>query len=106
MYIIGLFSTAMIIVIQILLHHYTVSYDAMSSGSITLTMKTEQPALDEIRKEMGHYDIVIQGMSVKKNGADEMVVNLSIRMGRNSSMDDLLAFISKNSFVKKFTVQL
>lgn len=106
MYFIGGFSTAMIIVTQILLHHFTVSYDAMSSGSITLIMKGEKPSLEEIRREMAKYDVIIQGMSVKKNGTEEMAVSLSIRMGRNGSLDELLAFISEEASVKKFTVQL
>lgn len=106
MYFIGSFSTAMIIVTQILLHHFTVSYDAMSSGSITLIMKGEKPSLEEIRREMAKYDVIIQGMSVKKNGTEEMAVSLSIRMGRNGSLDELLAFISEEASVKKFTVQL
>ncbi len=106
MYIIGLFSTAMIIVTQIILHHVTVSYDAMSAGSVTLFMGTELPKLDEIRNVMGTHDIVIQGMSVKKSSPEEMVVNLNIRMGRDTSMDDLLCFISKSPVVKKFTIQL
>lgn len=106
LYIIAVFSTAMIIVTQILLHHFTVSYDAMSCGSITLILKGEKPALSEIRKEMEKYDILIQGMSVKKNASDELAVNLSIRMGRKSTLDELLTIISENYNVKKFTVQM
>lgn len=104
MYVMGIFTTAMIALFQFLLHKFKIGSESMPRYQISFTVlqsKSFQDALDEQLKEWSIH-LVDMKMSTKENG--HVSYDLSLRASYRLSTNDILSFFNSRDDVVTVSV--
>ncbi len=106
LYVIGIASTVIIAVIQILMHKFTVGADSMIVG--TISCLAEYP--DEFRKTLDEYvtknkmQIITTKVSFNDDGSQ--VYHFTLRMHMDTTISDLLGFLNSVEDVKIISCEI
>lgn len=104
MYIIGVFATIVIVVLQFLMHKIQVGVDAFSVSHLQFTVVDDttfrQPFLDFLKDSK--TQIAETRMEAKENG--EITYDLILRVPRNSTVETITTYLMENKFVKTVSV--
>jgi putative Mg2+ transporter-C (MgtC) family protein len=106
MYVIGIFSTAVIAAIQIIMHKYTVGVDSMVIGRMHCVVSHSA----EFRKALNEY-IEEHGMQILEVKIDLLedgnaAYNLTLRMRHDVTVNDLSEFLESMGAVKGVSFEL
>ena len=104
MYVLGVFTTALIALFQYLLHKFKIGSESMPLYAISFTVlqsKDFQQALDEQLKEWAIH-LVDMKMSKKDNG--KVTYDLSLRASYRLGTKEILAFFNSREDVEKVSV--
>ena len=104
MYILGVFTTIMIALFQLLLHKFKIGAESMPLYQISFTVlqsKEFQSALDEQLKEWAIH-LVDMKMSKKDNG--KVTYDLSLRASYRLGTKEILGFFNQREDVEKVSV--
>ena len=106
MYLLGIFTTVVVAVIQIVMHKHTIGVDSMTSGRLRCTT-TEPKAF---RKQLDAY-IEANGMQVTdiKVEFDEggsTTYDLALRIGRDMTISDITGFLESMKGVQKISFEM
>jgi len=104
MYVLGIFTTLMIALFQLLLHKFKIGSESMPLYAISFTVlqsKDFQQALDEQLKEWAIH-LVDMKMSKKDNG--KVTYDLSLRASYRLGTKEILAFFNNREDVEKVSV--
>ena len=106
MYVIGLIGTAVIAVIQIIMHRFTIGTDSMMVGTISCRV-TEQ---ETFRKELDEYvtrnKMQILGTKVKFNDDGSETYQFTLRMHVDTTVNDLLHFLESVEGVRAISCEI
>ena len=106
MYVIGIFATVLVSVIQILMHRFTVGADSMCIGQIRCTVAdadTFNEALDTFSEK--HH---VQVLSSKITFADDgtVIYEMQLRMKAETTVSDMVRFLSAIDGVKALSCEI
>lgn len=104
MYLIGGFSTIVIVLLQFLMHKVQVGVDAYSISHLQFTVLNDamfrQPFLDFLKDHK--TQIAETRMEAKENG--EITYDLILRVPRSGSIEDVTAYLMGNEIVKTVSI--
>lgn len=106
LYIIGIFSTAIIAVLQVVMHKYTLSSDSLIIGHLHCTVTKS----DKFRTAMNAYvkknNMQILSSKVAFNEDGTATYDLTLRMSQNIEMHDISDFLESNEGVREVRCEL
>ena len=105
MYVIGIAATAMIIIIQTLLHLFIPSSENMPIIQISFKIIHTENALDKVKTRLLKSNIVIQQINIVKNIDDTMTVDLVVRTPKNVTIDSMIDIVGNDNNVLEFSMQ-
>lgn len=105
MYTVGLFSTAMIILIQVLLHRFGPSTEVLSIGEITFTATNSEAVLDKLNEKIKKYKIPVQAIKVTKNEDQTTTTKLQVKIMKNFKLHELISFSEIQEDIKEFSIR-
>ncbi len=103
MYLIGLFVTLIVIVLQFLMHKFSLGKDAVDTLEYTVTVKNAEEFLkysSEIFDEK--YDNVTYNSVIKNETLKTTTYNITVRSSKKNITDDLIQSTSKNDNIISF----
>ena len=106
MYVLGVFVTLVIAVIQIVMHKHTVGVDAVSIGRLRCT--TFHPK--EFRKQLDEYlvanDMTATDIKVEMSDDGSATYALSLRISKNMTISDITGFLESIDGVQKISFEM
>ncbi len=105
MYIVGISATAMVIVIQIILHCSLPNPENMPVAELSFRTGYNQGVLSDIKECMQGLNVNILGMGMKKK-KDSMIVTMTVRIPQSLTPDVILDSISSRCEVSEFSAQI
>lgn len=106
MYIIGICTTAMIIIIQIILHCSLPNPENMPVAELSFRTDYNQGVLAEIRDSMTSLNVSILRMSMKKKKDGTMIVGMTVRIPQSLTPDRILDAVSEKCQISEFSAQI
>ena len=106
MYVVGVFATIVVIVIQIIMHRFTIGTDSMSPAQVVCRVRD----LEAFRAAMASYEtkrrvqVVTTKVSFEEN--DETTVNLSLRVPTDLTIHELAAYLQSLDGVRAISCEL
>ncbi len=106
MYTIGISCTALMILIQLLLHKFMPFSENMETNIISIKISEESQALEEITQKLTSAGMVVTGIRFKKQDDGITKAELTVRFSKKKTpMKAVLDFISNNDAVQEFTLE-
>ena len=106
MYTVGIVSTVIMIIIQLLLHKFMPFSENMETNIISIKINEGEQALDQITQQLTEAGIVITGIRFKKQDNGITKAELTIRLSKKkSSMKSVLDLINSNEAIQEFTLE-
>lgn len=104
MYVIGVFATVVIVILQFVMHKIQVGVDAFSVSHLQFTVLDDaafrQPFLDFLKEHK--TQIAETRMEAKENG--EITYDLILRIPRQMSVEEITAYLMENKAVKTVSI--
>lgn len=97
-YFIGIFTTALLLLLQIILHKWVPGFEAIDVAELLFKVKKTNDILQEIKNELEKNNIHIISMKVKKNELD-LELRFSVKLHKDQSLQSLLELLSANDNV-------
>lgn len=104
MYVVGFFVTLLILLVQTLMHHFSVGNDAYSTGEIRITTVDTpeiRAALKQKQKELG---ITIVSSRITTCADNTLNMVLSVRMKKSIPFSAVLKFMDEHPEIKSLSV--
>ncbi len=95
LYILGLSATALVLCIQVVLHHHYRWLPSGDNGVLTIRIRNEGFDMEHMRQTLGKYHIKVLNVSIKHEG-DEVKMSLHVESRANEDMRRLLMFYADN----------
>ena len=105
MYAIGVSSTLLLILIQVLLHKFVPFSEAMETNEIQLKLNDESKALTHVTEQLSEHGILVNGIKMKKNDDGTVTVHLTVRIAKSTSLESMLSLINSNPEIQEFTLE-
>lgn len=93
MYVIGIFSSALLVFIQFLLHKYFRNFDSSMSHEITLTIADSPDIIDKLRCNLKENHIDVQGYKFKRNNDGTVTFKILVKTTTEIDFNSSLNFI-------------
>lgn len=106
MYIIGVSATAMIIIIQIILHCSLPNSENMPVAEISFRTDYNTGIVSEVRDCMHKLNVNILKLSMKKKKDDTMIISMTVRIPQSLTPDRILDSINEKCKVSEFSAQI
>ena len=101
MYILGVSSTILIVVLQVVLHYEdALGMERTTSSRIVVVMQDDQEKFSSLKDLLHQRGIEINGIHIKKNKEASLVYTMDIRMPKNLSPSELLDIVRLSGAVK------
>ncbi len=105
MYTVGIASTAILIIIQLLLHRFMPFSENMETNIITIKMNEGEHTIEDITKQLTEAGIMITGIRFKKQDNGITKAELTVRTKKKTSMKAVLELINQNEAIQEFTLE-
>lgn len=106
LYVIGIFSTAVVALLQVFMHKFALSADSMIIGQVHCTVKQS----DTFRAAMNQYieekKMQIVASKIAFNEDDSATYDLTLRMSQEITLNDLSEFLESNEGVREIRCEL
>ena len=96
MYPIGLATTVIIILMQVIMHRFNIGNDALATRDINITMKDTRELRDAFLAELKKMDVTVIGSHITHNGDGTVNYGLTVKFSREISFEDILLFIDNH----------
>lgn len=104
LYVLAIFTTVLIMAVQLVFHRFNLGYDAYSSAEIHIVMK-DSPAMRKILQEkQEELGISIQNSTVTVKEDDMLELTLSVQQKANVSFEEILQFMDEHPDIKSITM--
>ena len=101
MYLLGIASTVLIVVLQIVLHSQdTLGMERTTASRIVVVMQDDQEEFLSFQNLLKEKEIEIKGTHIKKNKDDTLVYTMDIRMPKNLAPSELVEILRDSGSVK------
>ena len=106
MYVIGIFTTTVVAVIQILMHKYTVGVDSTVVGRLKCIAPNEQAFRKALNAYIAKRRIQVQDMKIDFLEDGSAAYSLTLRMRQDVSVNDVSEFLESVGDVKAVSFEL
>lgn len=101
MYLLGIVSTVVIVISQIILHkHGTFGLENTTTSQLVVVMRDGADEFSKFQTLLAEKKIEVKGTHIKKHKDDSLVYRLDIRMPRDLQPSELLSLIQESGTVK------
>ena len=107
MYAVGIFSTVMIVLIQIMLHKWIpfASSETLTTSDITVTISNDGESLEKLLSHLEKYNITINDFGISKSASDNtLTLRLSVRMIREASLAEIIKITEEMPDIISFKI--
>lgn len=104
LYIVGIATTILVLVIQIVLHEFLQKLDDPIYDIISVTYHSIPNGLDLLKQELKVRNIMIQNIKMEKNADDTVTVTLQVSKKSGVTCSDLAEILANNPLVKSFSL--
>lgn len=106
LYIIGIFTTILIAVIQVFMHKYTMSADSMILGQVHCTVAHSDTFRENLNDfiEKNKIQVVMSRISINDDGS--FTYDLTLRMSNTITLSTLSSFLESNEGVREVRCEL
>ncbi len=106
LYVIGIFATAVVALLQVFMHKFALSADSMIVGQVHCTVKHS----DTFRAAMNQYiedkKMQIVASKIAFNEDESATYDLTLRMSQEITLNDLSEFLESNEGVREIRCEL
>ncbi len=100
MYLLGVFVTALIALFQVVMHRFTVGADAFTTNRLRFTVRSDEEFEPQVHELLERWDAQILSSSISRREDGLISYDLTLKMTRSISIDDIDALIQHCSAVK------
>lgn len=104
LYIVGIVTTVLVLIIQIVLHEFLQKLDDPIYEIISVTYHSIPNGLDLLKQELKVRNITIQNIKMEKNADETVTVTLQVSKKSGVTYSDLADLLAKNPLVKSFSL--
>lgn len=104
MYLLGIFITALVIIIQHVLHRYNLSSETISSNEITILFRDSEETLNMIKNQFVDRNILVQEFSLKKLENGIVKMTLTVKISENLALEELMIMADKMEEILEISV--
>lgn len=104
MYTVGIFSTVLVVLAQYILHRYNLSSETVSSNEVKVICDNSEEAVAKVKDLFVSRNILVQQFSFHRNGDDTVSVTLTVRIGENVALDELMLVAYNAPEIKEISV--
>ncbi len=104
MYLVGIVTAGMIILMQYIMHKYLSRMDAPVYETISVTYEGIPDGIERLKSLLQERGIKIDSTSFAKNNDGTFTVTLEVYHRKNASYTDLWDILSENPHIKKFSI--
>ena len=106
MYVIGIFTTALVAVIQILMHKYTIGVDSMVQGHLHCIAPNEQAFRKALNAYIAKRRIQVQDMRIDFLDDGSAEYTLTLRMRQDVTVNDVSEFLESVGDVRAVSFEV
>ena len=100
MYIVGLSTTILIALLQVVMHRFKIGSDSMSSHRLTLEVKDHEAFSKELPQLLKEWKAKATETKIKIGEDGSAKYDITMRMANSFEMEDLIDVLSQNSGIK------
>ncbi|MDO4831651.1 MAG: MgtC/SapB family protein [Clostridia bacterium] len=104
MYFVGVFSTVLMVLIQIILHKYMPHYENTVSNEITVRLTDSTEVIEDLKKHLTDNHVQIQGYDFNRNGDGTITIKMLVRTDGNIDMEKSMEYINGHDGIKAFNI--
>lgn len=106
LYIIGVFSTLLIGLIQYALHNTFIKIEGSSMKEVTFVIDNKNEVMDEFISELKKLDsqLSISSVSKRENNYDIIMIKVNLRVTHGDLTDDMWSFVKRYPYVISSTI--
>ena len=93
MYCIGIFVTVLIAVFQFVMHRFTIGADSFTTNRLRFTVHDDGSFDTLLSDQLKSWNAKILSIGISREGEDLVSYDLTLKMPRNITMDDINAFM-------------
>ncbi len=98
MYAVGIFVTALILLVQFILHHIN-RLDSTVPHQLEVRVKMVPQVTEQLRQQLSVHGAQIESVQAEKPGDDTMVYTVDVRLPRDCSAEQLLVLLEENDYI-------
>lgn len=102
MYLIGIFSTAFMIVLQVVLHKFFQKIENPATNEIVLTVKEDKQSIQKIKDFFKENSLHIQNYDYKRNDDGTVTLKILVRSEGIVDFDKAVDYLVENDDVSRF----
>lgn len=100
MYVVGVFVTLLIALFQVVMHRFTVGADSFTTNRLRFTVSNDGEFEPQVRAQLAEWDAQILSSSITRREDGYVTYDLTLKMTRGISIDDIDALVQHCSAVK------
>lgn len=104
MYFTGVFTTAFILVLQLVMHWKKLRVVTSVAGNITVNLTKHDIPIAELKIMLEKKGIFLKNISLSRSGAGDLILKASIAFSKRESMDDIIEEMNHNEIFESIEV--
>ncbi len=100
MYVVGVFVTLLIALFQVVMHRFTVGADSFTTNRLRFTVCNDDEFEPQVRAQLAEWDAQVLSSSITRREDGYITYDLTLKMMRGISIDDIDALVQHCSAVK------
>ncbi len=103
MYLLGIFSTILILFIQFITHHLPIINDQYQNSRIEIVIKDDKSFDDVLAKQLEVWKAQVMESSVSRNNDGTTAYTMVVKMSTNIKGEEIFSFFKKSSNMTSFS---
>ena len=99
LYFLGIISTILILIIQLVIHRKEHNSFSTNTGSIEVNMTRHGMSLTDVKEALDKIHITIRNIALTHNSKGELVLNASIICSRAASVPNIITEMTNSGFI-------
>lgn len=104
LYIIGIFATLLILIIQICLKNFIALFEGNASDSMEVTLDDDPEVLQTFLQQLNNHKIKVVSTEVRKQCDGTVNMLLSVRLTKSASLEETISFMKENEHIKSLVM--
>ena len=104
MYFIGLSTTVLMLIVQLVMHWKKLGIVSSAGGSITVNMTKHNLTVEELREKLEAEGIFIRNMSVARSDANEMILKATVMLSKKEPLTLMVNDINHMDYIDSMDI--
>ena len=102
MYLIGIFSTALMIILQIILHKFFQRIENPASNEFLIVVKDNKESINKIKSFISDNSLAVQSYDCKRNDDGTILIKMLVRSDGTVSFNRTIDYLLENDDIYRF----